>query len=131
MDAARIAEYRLGFDADLLVADVPVLQGIAELRNLLSLRSKLVKDRSGYLCRQMPAHGTLFKSEYYYTNPGTNYRGAYAAIKKTEDQIRLIIRTNEVLKNLHVLTSIKGVGLIVAAYMIANTVLPVCQCAEI
>jgi transposase len=123
VDAARIAEYAW-LRRDLLVADVPVLQGIAELRNLLSLRSKLVKDRSGYLCRlkEMRATESCSKSDITIQIQERIIQELTRAIKKTEDQIRLIIRTNEVLKKTcTLLTSIKGVGLIVAAYMIANT----------
>lgn len=123
VDAARIAEYGW-LRRDQLQADAPVKQVITTLRDLLSLRAKLVRDRAGYQCRlkEMRDTGNCRKADVTVQIENRIILELTRAIKKAEEQIRLIISSEELLKRTYtLLTSIKGVGLIVAAYMIANT----------
>jgi transposase len=50
VDAVRIAEYGW-LRREELKAEKPCSASITRLKSLLSLRSKLVRDRSGYMCR--------------------------------------------------------------------------------
>lgn len=123
VDAVRIAEYAWLRKDQLSVSEMPA-DNVTELRNLLSLRSKLVKDRSGYVCRlkEMIAAGTCSKSD----NLGKSHKQIIKVftdqIKEIEGNIRALIKADKQLQQTcELLRSIKGVGMIIAAYMIAST----------
>jgi transposase len=123
IDAVRIAEYGW-LRREKLRVDEPLSENLEKLKQLLSLRSKLVKDRSGYKCRQKE-----IKSSYDYkkTDPinqsNTRMINAFTQeIKVAEKGIRQLIDSDKTLKQVSLLIqSIRGVGLIVAAYMICYT----------
>ncbi len=123
IDAARIAEYGW-LRRDILIADPLLQREVTELKNLLSLRTKLVRDRSGYISRlkEMIASGTCKASD----DQGKIQRQIIdfmsRKILEMEVRIKSLIRSHVSLaKTCELLRSIKGVGWIVAAYMIACT----------
>jgi transposase len=123
VDAQRIAEYGW-LRREILRADEPCLEGIARLRQLLSLRSKLVRDRSGYTCRVKEMKAT---ADYNKKDPLLHIQEKLIAtftlnIKMVEKQIDELINEHDVLKRTsELLRSIKGVGKVIAAYMISCT----------
>jgi transposase len=123
IDAQRIAEYGW-LRRDALVADVPLQAGLSELRSLLSLRGKLVRDRAGYITRlkEMIASGTCTSCCFIGKTQQQLIHHFTTKIKQTEARIKVIINTNRDLKKTNdLLQSIKGVGWIIAAYMIGCT----------
>lgn len=123
VDAARIAEYAW-LRREILQADEPVMEGIARLKQLLSLRSKLVKDRAGYLCRvkEMKAAADYSKADPLIVVQQKLITTLSTTIKQVEKQIDILIKQHSQLaRTCELLKSIKGVGKIIAAYMIACT----------
>lgn len=123
IDAQRIAEYgwlRRG----LLNADAAVSEQITELQDLLHLRQKLVRDRSGYLSRfkEMRASGSCTKSDYLGKLHLQTIAHFTRQIAELEVQIKALVRSDEkVQRTCELLRSIKGVGWIVACSMICKT----------
>lgn len=123
VDAVRIGEYGW-LRKEQLKADEPCSEHIVKLKSLLSLRSKMVKDRSGYMCRLKEIKNT---GDYLKSDPVIRIHTKIiitltTEIKAVEKQIRELIKGNKELgKTSELIRSIKGVGEIVAAYMICYT----------
>ena len=122
VDAQRIAEYGW-LRRDILVADPIIEKDILELQQLLSLRTKLVRDRSGYLCRLKEMAATESSLNSFEKKVQQQLiKVLTASIDDIEDKIKGLINTNTTLsKTCDLLRSIKGVGWIVACYMISCT----------
>ena len=122
IDAQRIAEYGW-LRRDILQADPVIEKEVGELKSLLSLRSKLVRDRSGYQCRLKEIKATsdvVMAIELKVVQQTIAF--LTAKIEKINTSIQMLIAANEALsKTSSLLTSMKGVGWVVAAYMIACT----------
>lgn len=123
VDAVRIAEYGWLRKDQLTATDITP-EAIEQLNNLLSLRAKLVRDRSGYLNRLKELDNafmgsldkTLLKTHKAMIRVFTN------EIKIVETHIDRLIQANPAFqKTFDLLITIKGVGRIVAAKMIAST----------
>ena len=123
VDARRIAEYGW-LRKDILLADRFPQEIILKLRQYIGLRAKLVKDRAGYMAR--------LKEDLYTGSFEKNDRGSKlqrdiikyltVQIEKIESEIKELICQNEdIKKNYELLISIKGVGEIIAVFMIACT----------
>lgn len=123
VDAERIAEYGW-LRRDILTADQYPIEIIMELRRLLSLRLKFVRDRSGYITRlkEMKAAGAC--------NPGGDesqlqqhtIRFFTSNIQILDKKIMALIGSDiNLQKTCELLRSIKGIGWIVAAHMISYT----------
>ena len=119
IDAERIAGYGW-LRRETLRPDDPVSKAVEELKAWLSLRVKMVRERAGYLSRirEMKSAGCTI---------GMDQQKKIMAclaqqIKKTDADIKAHIHANEELQKTHdLLVSVKGVGAIVAAYMICCT----------
>ena len=123
LDAKRIAQYGW-LRKDQLKADQLIDKNLTELRSLLSLRSKMVRDRSGYLTRlkESLATGECLATSFTAKTQRELIAVFNNKVNKLEVQIRLLIKENQELKqNFELLTGIKGVGQIIAAYMLAYT----------
>lgn len=121
VDAARIAEYGW-LRRDTLVADLPVPEIIISLRNRLAVRTQLVKDRSGFICRLKEIKSTGSADHELIAIYQNEIAHASANITRLEQQIKILIKTNEdVKRTFELLTSIKGIALIVATQMICKT----------
>jgi transposase len=119
IDAERIAGYGW-LRRDLLAADPHISEAIDTLKHLLNLRLKLVRDRAGYTNRikEMKSAGCLAGMEQqqrivvFFTEE----------IRIAEGDIKAHIKAHTELQNtFNLLVSIKGVGPVIAAYMIGNT----------
>src|ERR1700684_1006474 len=121
VDAARIAEYGW-LRRETLVADLPVPEIIISLRDRLTLRTQLVKDRSRFICRLKEIKSIGSTDHDLIAFYQHEIAHASANIKKLEQQIKVLIKNNEGIKRtFELLTSIKGVALIVATQMICKT----------
>jgi len=122
-DARRIAEYGW-LRRDELQPHVMCTTEVAALKNLMSLRAKLVKDRAGYKTRLkgMLTTGTCTTGDLLFSVQNTVIKELTVHIKVIEQQIKAIIVASPLLKNNYeLLCSIKGVGFVIAAYMISCT----------
>ena len=123
VDAQRIAEYGW-LRREQLEADKPIEQEIQRLRMLLSLRSKMVRDRSGYICRLKELRNAYdwSKSDPIMKTHQKCIAILTQEIAQTEKQIQQLINSNPTLKkNYDLIRTIKGVGHIIAAFMISCT----------
>lgn len=123
VDAQRIAEYGW-LRRDILRGDELCNQQILKLKQLLSLRSKLVRDRAGYICRikEMETTAEYRKKDLIVVQQRKLIEIFTKNIKQTEKQIDELINQFDDLKRTYLLLrTIKGVGRIVAAYMISCT----------
>ena len=123
IDAERIAEYGW-LRREILAAEPHLREEIRELRELLNLRIKLVRDRSGYISRlkEMIATGTCKVSDEQARIQQQVITFLGSKITKLEGMIKSMISENPSLDNTcRLLRSIKGVGWIIAAYMIGCT----------
>lgn len=123
IDAERIAEYGW-LRRDILTSDCPLQNQIRELRSLLNLRLKMVRDRSGYISRlkEMLASGTGTVRSYQAKIQQQTIDFFTAQILQLESKIKTIISSDIKLSNTcQLLRSIKGVGWIIAAHMIGCT----------
>lgn len=122
IDAQRIAEYGW-LKREILTADEPVQDKIKELQSLLCYRTKLVRDKAGYVVRLKEMLSTDM------VEPGFECKSHQHVIKmlereirKTEQQIAALIQSDKAIAQTdRLLQSIKGVGPIVSAYMISCT----------
>jgi transposase len=122
IDAKRIAEYGW-LRRNILAAEVPSDNDIVKLKDLWSLRAKLVRDRSGFINRLKELKATEVKVDKYFQKIHQDYIDKFTRdIVQLEEKIKEVISANEALqKTYNLICSIKGVGLIVATYMITTT----------
>ncbi len=123
VDAFTISRYGWMRRDELQVQKVPAVL-ITELKDLITLRDKLVRERSGYKARLKEQHATRKYAKVHIQNriPLRRIKQLTEDIKEVEAAIKSIINQSEaVQENYKLLTSIKGVGFITAVYMIAYT----------
>jgi len=123
IDAARIAQYGWMHRDNLCAEQYPVAV-IMQMKDLLSYRSKLVRDRSGYQVRlkEEVETGRVKKADFLYKEQQKDIAYLSRKIKIVEKELFHLIKGNEaVYCNFLLLQSIKGVGRITAAYVIAVT----------
>lgn len=97
---------------------------ITELKDLISLRDKLVKDRSGYKARMKEQNATrkYAKSHIQTKIQVRKIKQLTTDIKEVEAAIKKLIDQQEALHNNYkLLVSIKGIGFVTAVYMLAYT----------
>lgn len=97
---------------------------ITELKDLVSLRDKLVKDRSGYKARtkEQAATRKYAKSHIQTRIQARMIKELTEEIKEVEAAIKKLIKEDEaLLNNYKLLVSIKAVGFVTAIYMLAYT----------
>ena len=123
IDSVRIADYAW-LRRTQLVATPKTTEKMANLNQLLSLRAKLVKDCGGYKTRikEMIDTGQVSKSDLIYKSQKTVMATLNSQIQKIEKAIEELIEADPELKNnFDLIRTIKGVGKIVAARMLAVT----------
>jgi transposase len=121
VDAERISEYGW-LRRDILTADQLPDKQVTELRQLLSLRTKLVKDRSGYMTRLKEMKVAGICDPFLNKTQQRIIESLSKPIALIEERIEGLIEDTQELKNTYeLLRSIKGVGKIIATYMICCT----------
>ncbi len=123
VDAKRIAEY--GWEKrDKLQPAEPENEVALMLKHLISLRDKLVADKAGYMARMPEQQEFLALSsndEMIKIQKGI-ILAFEKQIKKAEAAIQKTIKSDEAMATSYkLLTSIKGVGPVIATYTIAYT----------
>ncbi len=97
---------------------------ITELKDLVSLRDKLVRDRSGYKARMKEQATTRKYAKRHIQNKIQErmIKELTANIKEVEAAIKELIKNDEaLLNNYTLLVSIKAIGFVTAIYMLAYT----------
>lgn len=123
IDARRIAQYGW-LRREELMAEIYPVGLIIQLKDLLSYRNKLVRDRSGYKVRlkEEMETGRVKKTDFLYKEQQKDIAYLDKKIKMVEKEIFKLIKTDEAMnRNFLLLQTIKGVGRITAAYTIAVT----------
>lgn len=123
IDAQRIADYAYR-RRDKLEFSVLPSKMIFKIQKLLSLRETMVKQRAGYKVTVQENSRILVKSEYkcFFEAQNKLVKSLTTQICKVEEEIKLIITSDFKLENTYnLITSISGVGFIVAAYFISTT----------
>ncbi len=123
IDAKAIALYAYRRREEIKPYKLPS-RHLLELRRLLSLRDKLVRQRAGFKSTNKEIKGHLSKTdnETYFTVHENMINHISREIVVVEKQLRLIINKDKNLKELFkLIISIKGVGEQTAMFMIAYT----------
>jgi transposase len=123
-DAVAIAKYAYQRREEIKIYQLPSPQ-ILELKSLLSLREKMVSQRAGYkatkremkiVLRKISPSRTIFDVQDRLIKELDNQ------IAKVEKQIKVIINEDEYLKKtFDLVTSVKGVGLVLGTTMLVYT----------
>lgn len=122
-DAKAIARYAYLRRSELKLYHLPSRQ-LLELKSLLSLREKMIKDRNGYqnTLGEMKAMLKVGKKDLLYVAQAHLIKELTYQIKKVEKQMKELIEQDEQLANLYTLiTSVKGVGLILGVNFLVYT----------
>ena len=123
IDAHRIAQYGWIRRDELVAGQYPIAL-IVRMKDLLSYRNKLVRDRSGYKVRvkEELETGRVKKTDFLYREQQKDIAYLDTKIKMVEKEILRLIKNDEAIhRNFLLLQTIKGVGKITAAYIIAVT----------
>lgn len=124
VDAKRIAEYAFFRRHKITFYQLPS-KGLLELKSLLSLREKMVSQRAGYKAskKEMKSFLKVAKpSSVIFEAQEKLIEELTKQIKKVEKQMRDLIAQDEQLKkSFDLVTSVKGVGLVLGATMLVYT----------
>jgi len=123
IDAKRIAIYGFRLRDELEPVKLPSKK-LADLKLLLGLRDRLIKDRTGFLAnlKESKAFMVRKENEVFFKVQETMIKKLSKEILKIEAEVKNLIDEDKILKqNFNLLLSIKGVGSQTAAHMIAYT----------
>lgn len=123
-DAADIARYAFRFHDELVLTKLPS-DKLLTIKNLLSLRRRLVKHKSGLevAAKELKGFAPESQSKDVFRLSERQVKQHLQMIKSIETKILNIIRQDKKLNRLYdLLFSITGVGFVIAATMIVYTV---------
>ncbi len=123
IDAKAIALYAYRRREEVTPYELPS-QRLLELRKLLSLREKLVRQRTGFMSTNTEIKSFLTKKEHvmYFAVHEEMIKTLTQQIRSVEKQLASMIRDEERLKKMFdLIVGIKGVGVQTALFMIAFT----------
>ncbi|KAF5063071.1 IS110 family transposase ISCaa7 [anaerobic digester metagenome] len=123
MDAKAIALYAYRRREEVTPYTLPSKR-LLELRKLLSLREKLVKQRTGFKATNTEIKGFLTRTDnaMYFAVHEAMIKALNQQILAVERQLELVIQAEEPLKRMFdLIVGIKGVGTQTALFMIAFT----------
>lgn len=123
VDSMRIADFSLRYEDKLHISRLPT-QKIRNLHSLLTLRDKLAKNMRGYIITYNESLRVMQPDDFPELFCG--YRNTIAKLKEeignVERSLKAILKSDTRLWTTYKLvTGIKGIGLIVASYMIVYT----------
>jgi transposase len=99
-------------------------KNLLDLRRLLALRDKLIKQRSGYKATKTEIKQILTKKDHivYFKVHSDMIKALTKQIKLVEKQLMSLVNEDEELQKMfNLITGIKGVGMLTALFMIAYT----------
>lgn len=123
VDSARIADYARRFGDRVPLTKLPA-KDIRKIHYLLNMRERLVKNMHGHLVTYKETLRVMRPSDFpelfsFYESTISMLK---AKIKEVEHLIKTILKENSALwSSYRLITSVKGIGLIVAAYLIVYT----------
>jgi transposase len=123
IDSKRIAEFAYRFRDKITLTKLPA-GDIRKIQSLLMLRERLVIGMSGYAVSQNETLRTIRKEDFpeLFSTYENMIHTLKEEIKKLEKAIRAIIQANEQLRaSFGLLTTVKGIGFIVASHLIVYT----------
>jgi transposase len=123
IDSKRIAEYVYQKRDKISLSQLP-FKNILKIRRLLSLRDRLVKHRSGFLKDQGENKKFLDQTEnkLFFELIEKSIHEIDKHIKQIETELEKIIKCDELInRQYHLITSIKGVGMQTALFIIVYT----------
>lgn len=122
-DACAIAQYAWRKRDELSSTILPSAI-MDQLKSLLSLREMLVKHRTAYKNASKDLHDCYFEGEYDFIKESQNrtIQNLNQELKEVEGQLLHIIHKNPaLLSNYKLLLSVKGIGKVLAIYLITLT----------
>jgi len=123
VDAERIAEYGW-LRREQLQCDTVPEDKLLVLQEVLSLRLKLARDRGGYINRfkELQSSGCCTKTDELGKTHLRMISFFTKQIVELETRMKMLVKSDETLyKHCMLLTSVKGIGWIIACYMICKT----------
>ena len=123
IDAQKIAEYAYLKREELKPTILPG-KPLIKLQQLISLRERLVRQRAGFITSAKEYKSMLKETDnsQLFETHRNMIENLSKEIETLEQSIRDTIKEDEIMaKQFGLLTSIKGIGLIVAAYLIMST----------
>ncbi len=123
IDSKRIAEFAYRFKDKVSITKLPA-EGITKIHSLLTLRDRLSRSLGSYVSSKnefIRALGNEYLPELLSSYDNMIF-SIKAEIKQLEKSIKTIINGNaELRSSLELVTSIKGIGFIIASYLIVYT----------
>lgn len=123
VDARRIATYALEKKSKLKPYELPS-ENLICIKQLLTYRDQLVRLRTS-LKNSLQSHQEyqqIISWNYVTTDIQKKIAQLTESIEQAEKQIKEIIKSeNELQKNFKLATSVKGIGLVIAAFMLVST----------
>ena len=123
IDAKRIAEYAY-LRREMIKSYKLPSKEVLKLQKLLSLRERMVKQRAGYQASLKEYKAMLKRkdNEFLFKTQEKMVGNLDKLIKKAQEEIQSIIGDDEKMNSLFkLITSVKGVGLILAAHLLVFT----------
>lgn len=123
VDAQRIAEYAMRY-TDRLKQWAPKREVLVRLQLLMGMRSRLIKARNVLTSHTTEAGKFLGRQEYMLLKKGTHdsLKAIQANVKKADEQIEQLIKSDENLKRLcGLITSVDSIGMVTCAAIIVRT----------
>lgn len=123
IDSKRIVEFAYRFKDKISVTVLPALD-IRKVQSLLMLRNRLVSNMKGFVVSINETLRTISTDDFpeLFSSYQTQIITLKQEIKKLEQAIKTIIKNNPQLwSSFQLITTIKGIGFIVASYLIVYT----------
>jgi len=123
IDAKHLARYAYLRRDEIIPTTLPS-RTINKLKSLLNLRTKMVRQRAGYQATtgELRTFAKLPKKDILYASQDKLIEELNKQIKRIENEIRNIIKGDEELNRLfNLITSVKGVGLILGTSFLVYT----------
>ena len=123
VDAKRIAEFAYRFNDRITLTTLPAM-GIRKIHSLLRMRDKMMRNMGGYITSRNELFRVIPKEELptlslTYENLIATFRHE---VHELEREIKSIIQNNKELRNtFELITTIKGIGFVVASFLIVYT----------
>lgn len=123
VDARRLAEFAATHLHKLEPSQLPS-EELMQVKNLLAYRAQLTKVKTQFVnsIKSYQTAAQVVKLDFICTDLEEKIEGLKKDIKALDKQIEALIRSNEKLAgNYKLISSVKGIGLVVAAFMLVHT----------